>query len=182
MFVWYWSLLIHWLSKADPCCLADWHSIPKFASPFNLSPASRNNPSPADLRWQVEAALGCPWPPLHGGLAWDWIRPDQTSRARSVLAGAGRARGITEALLGFLSYIAGLNESHQILFQVHLSVGNLKRTSWATFHPPKLNCRVTFCRYKFFFLFKISFSCEIRHKIYSFPGSKLRTHPGCDGL
>lgn len=46
--------------------------------PLICPPASRHNPSPANLRWQVEVALGCPWPPLHGGLAWDWIRLDQT--------------------------------------------------------------------------------------------------------
>lgn len=40
--------------------------------------ASHHNPFSSNLRWQVDVSLGCPWPLLHSGLAWDWIRPDQT--------------------------------------------------------------------------------------------------------
>lgn len=90
-----------------PYCSADWHPRSLFVAPFNLSPASPHNPSPANLYWQVEVALGCPWPPLHGGLARNWIRLDQTQLTLCLrVSGSWKELQVTERLWGIFIFPA----------------------------------------------------------------------------
>lgn len=133
-----------------PRCLADWHSRSLPTSPFNLSPASQYNPpSPADLRWQVEVAPGCPWPPLHGGLAWHWIRTDHTRLTLCLRVSESRKEPqVSERLFWDFFFPTASAMSLTILYlvskhfqarqsqlrQVYLSVGNLnvsENTRWA---------------------------------------------------
>lgn len=104
--MWHWSFREISSTKAlksgVPCRSADWHSRSLLVSPFNLSPVSHNNPSPADLHWQVEVAMGCPWPPLNVGadVGLDQTRSDLTHSV--CVLEPKRATGIRKVFLRFL--------------------------------------------------------------------------------
>lgn len=119
--------------------------------PLICPPVPPRNPSPADRRWQVEVALGCPWPPLHSGSTWDWIRPDQARLTLRLCVSGSQKKlpGIRKAFGGDFYFSNGeCNESHHTLFDVQTfsdlnrstfccrnMLTLLKNTSRAEFYP-----------------------------------------------
>lgn len=116
------SLLIHRRSKSGGSPAAWQIGTPDLClcRPLICPPTPRHNPSPANLSWQVEVALGCPWPRLHGGPVWDWIRLDQTGLTLCErVSGSRKELRVSERLFwDFYFSDSGCNESHRTLFDV----------------------------------------------------------------